>query len=526
MRSVALRVPVVNGAAMQAWYGREDPRMREGAAVRQPNEVLIGLDVGTASIEAVAFGPDGHELARAVLTLPCHEPGAGVVEQEVSETWRGSALALHRLAQAVPHLQARTVALAITGASDGTWLIDDDGDPVGRAWLPQDRRAEPMVAHWQQDGVALRVQEISGRPMHPSLRNAQLAWLDRHSPEALDDASTAFAAKDCVYFFCTGERATDAATAAAAFGDWRTGAYYPRVLELLRLEHVARLLPEIVDGTRHHGALTTAAAAASGLLAGTPVVLAPVDTVATALALGLGGRDVAIGGTVLGASNLHLRACDDRAIAASLAGQAAILPFTPAGGWLGVLQQSGTTNVAWLVGLAEQLLLDGGLIGLPRSELGALLERRAAEAAGGRVSYRPFPDGGGAAGAGFHGLSAETTFYDLLRGIYEGLGRAARDGYAALGFRPSQVRVNAVVGAGPLAYECLAESLDAPVFTIGCETPAAAGAALIAAVSLGHYRDVIDGQRDWVEPRLREVRQIDRKRAARSAAGAAAPAPT
>ena len=460
------------------------------------------------------------------MALPSRESEAGIVEQEVSETWRGTALALRRLAEAVPQLQGRTVALAITGASDGTWLIDEDGDPVCHAWLPQDRRAEPVVARWRHGGAALRVHEISGRPIGPSLRSAQLAWLVGNRPEALDGAVTAFAAKDCVYFFCTGERATDAATAAAGFGDWRTGAYDGRVLELLGLEQVARLLPEIVDGTRHHGALTPAAAAASGLLAGTPVVLAPVDTVATALGLGLGRRDTALGGTVLGASNLHMRACDDRAIAASMAGQAAILPFAPAGGWLGVLQQSGTTNVEWLVGLAEQLLRDAGLIGLPHSELGALLERRAVEAAGGVVSYRPFGDGSGAGGAAFHGLSAQTTFYDLLRGVYEGLGRAARDGYAALGFRPSQVRVNAATGAGPLAYECLAGCLDAPVFTIGCETPAAAGAALVAAVALGQYRNVIDGQRDWVEPHLREVQQLNRKRAAPSAPSAAAPALT
>ena len=63
--SSALGAPVVNSAARQTWYGREDQRMRDGAAVPQPNEVLIGLDVGTASIEAVAFAPDGHELARA-----------------------------------------------------------------------------------------------------------------------------------------------------------------------------------------------------------------------------------------------------------------------------------------------------------------------------------------------------------------------------------------------------------------------------------------------------------------------------
>jgi erythritol kinase len=493
--------------------------MRGGAAVPQPHEVLIGLDVGTATIEAVAFAPDGQELARALAALSRLESQPGVVEQEVSETWRASALALRRLAQAVPHLQARTVALAITGASDGTWLIDEDGDPVGPAWLPQDQRSEPVVARWRQSGAAARVQEISGRRVDPSLRSAQLAWLSRHHPENLDRAVTAFAAKDCIYFFCTGERATDAATAVAAFGDWRTGAYDGRVLELLGLEQVARLLPDIVDGSRNHGALTAAAAASVGLLAGTPVILAPVDTIATALALGLAKQEPALGGTVLGAINLHMRACADLALAATLAGPAAVLPFAPAGGWLGVLQQSGMTNVEWLIAAAEQLLLDAGLIGLPHGEFRALLERRAAEAAGGGVSYRPYA---GEDGAAFCGLSSRTTFYDLLRAIYEGLGVAARDGYAALGLKPSQVRVNA--GAGPLAYGCLAACLDAPVFTPACETPAAAGAALVAAVALGHYRDVIDGQRDWVEPRLRAV-QVDCTRASRVTGDSAATAP-
>jgi hypothetical protein len=32
--------------------------MRDGAAVALPNDLLIGLDVGAASIEAAAFAPD------------------------------------------------------------------------------------------------------------------------------------------------------------------------------------------------------------------------------------------------------------------------------------------------------------------------------------------------------------------------------------------------------------------------------------------------------------------------------------
>ena len=234
------------------------------------------------------------------------------------------------------------------------------------------------------------IRAITGSPVDAALQSAGLAWLAEQRAEALDRAASAFTAKDCVYFWCTGERATDAAAAAAAFGDWRTGAYDARVIELLGLRNGAHLLPEIIDGTRDHGELKAAAAAALGLIAGTPVVLAPVDTVAVALALGLGGRDEKIGGSVLGSSYAHMRVFGDAAAAERAAGDVAIMPLPLPGHWLGVARHGGMANVDWLIGMAEQLVVDAGLIGLARGDLRATLERGAAEAAAAAPRYRPF----------------------------------------------------------------------------------------------------------------------------------------
>jgi erythritol kinase (D-erythritol 1-phosphate-forming) len=253
-------------------------------------------------------------------------------------------------------------------------------------------------------------------------------------------------------------------------------------------------------------------------------VLAPVDAIAVALALGVGGRDPGIGGTVLGATNAHMRAFRDPALAESVAGEAAIMPLPVPGRWVGLVRQSGAANVDWLIGMAEQLLVDAGLIGLPRGDVRAMLERRAVEAAPDALRYRPFA-GEASAQAAFDGLSRHTTFYDLLRAIWDGLGCAARDGYAALGLQPSEVRVADTGPAGPLAHEAVAASLGAPLRMIGWEAPAASGAALVGAVSLGHYRDVVAGLAEWVEPRLGEVLTVDRKLDSRSALSSAAPAP-
>ena len=124
-----------------------------------------------------------------------------------------------------------------------------------------------------------------------------------------------------------------------------------------------------------------------------------------------------------------------------------------AGSWFGIAQPSAGIDPDWLVGMAEQLVADAGLIGVPRSELMAILEQRAAAAAAGRLRYLPgeAAPAAGAAGAPsiLSGLSAATTFYDLLRATHEALGREARACYAALGPPPREIRISERGGLEP-----------------------------------------------------------------------------
>ncbi|TGV54945.1 carbohydrate kinase, partial [Mesorhizobium sp. M2D.F.Ca.ET.160.01.1.1] len=100
-------------------------------------------------------------------------------------------------------------------------------------------------------------------------------------------AATAFHCKDWLYFKLTGERATDPSEGTFTFGDFRTRDYSDEVLDVLGVADLRHLLPPIVDGTRHSTGLSPAAAAVTGMLAGTPVVLGYVDVVCTALGAGL-----------------------------------------------------------------------------------------------------------------------------------------------------------------------------------------------------------------------------------------------
>src|SRR5205085_2880576 len=98
-------------------------------------DVIVGIDAGTSLIKTVAFTRDGTQLAGFSLPNIYSASAGGRVEQDMSRTWNDTVAALRGLATAVPDLASRVAAVAVTGQGDGTWLIDDDGRPVGPALL-------------------------------------------------------------------------------------------------------------------------------------------------------------------------------------------------------------------------------------------------------------------------------------------------------------------------------------------------------------------------------------------------------
>jgi erythritol kinase len=188
-----------------------------------------------------------------------------------------------------------------------------------------------------------------------------------------------------------------------------------------------------------------------------------------------------------------------------------LLPFVTPRTSLAVSRSPGSDGVDWLVGLGVQLLADAGLIGIGRDELLAILERKAAQARPGALLVAPFVadhglPGTSAARARAHvlGLGRETTIYDLMRGLHEGQGFAARTSHAALGPPPAEIRLIEGAGSSPLRRTILAACMGAPIRVVGRAAPGAAGAALLAAVALGHYGNPAEATGAWVSPWLAE----------------------
>lgn len=473
--------------------------------------IVIGLDAGTSVIKAVAFAADGTNLATAAVPNRWQAVAGGGAEQDMAATWVATAETLRRLRERLPGLERRAVALAVTGQGDGTWLVDGAGEPGGPALLWLDARAARTAAALRDRPEDVARFAATGTGLAACQQGPQLRWLAEHRPEALAAAATAFHCKDWLYLRLTGDRATDPSEAALSFGDFRTRAYSPAVLEALGVEGFRHLLPEIVDGTTRHGSLSPEAARATGLAAGTPVVLGYIDIVCSALGAGLLDRTGAAGTSILGSTGMHMRLERDAAAVALPADRTGYTIAFPVPGAVAQMQSNlaATLNLDWMLDLMAGILAGEG-IRRERHELLAGLDRMLAATLPGTLLFHPYISEGGERGpfvdgdarAAFLGLSTRHGHADLVRAVLEGVAFAARDCYAAMGPLPREVRLSGGGARSAMLRQMMAAVLGVPVRTVAREEAGAAGAAMMAAVCLGIHSDMQACADQWVAPHL------------------------
>lgn len=474
-------------------------------------DLIIGLDAGTSVLKSVAFTIDGTQVGMTSRPNAYTRCGRGCVEQDMLRTWDDAQQTLWDLAAVVPNLAERVVALAVTGQGDGCWLIDADGEPVGDGLIWLDSRAAEMAAIFVAGPDHAAHYATTGTGLNACQQSIQLAWMQQHQPERLERAATALHCKDWLYFKLTGVRAVDPSEAVFTYGDFRSRSYAPDICERLGIAGHAGLLPEIVDGAQTHHGLSATAAAATGLPSGLPVMLGYVDVVCSAIGGGLYDVGGEVGCSILGSTGMHMRmsvGAEAVALNPACSGYTMALP-TP--GHYAQIQSNmaGTVNIDWAIEMARQACAMAG-IDANRQALLAGADAHVAAATPGSALYHPYILQAGERGpfmnadarAQFVGLSTNTTFAGLIRAIYEGLGLAARDCYSVMGKIPEEIRVTGGAARSSSLLQIFADILGSSVRRVMRDETGAAGAAMIAAMSLGHYASLADCADRWVTPTL------------------------
>jgi glycerol kinase len=146
---------------------------------------LLALDQGTSSCRSIVFDADGNSLAMAQKELTQSYPQPGWVEHDAMEIWRLQ-LATARVALSKAGISARQItAIGITNQRETTVLWNRrSGQPLHNAIVWQDRRTEPTCAELRTRGLSDTIRAKTGLLVDAYFSGTKLKWLLDHVPGA------------------------------------------------------------------------------------------------------------------------------------------------------------------------------------------------------------------------------------------------------------------------------------------------------------------------------------------------------
>jgi glycerol kinase len=151
---------------------------------------LLALDQGTSSSRSIVFDAQGHIVAMAQEELTQYYPQPGWVEHDPLEIWR-TQLATARSVLAKAGISAHQVhAIGITNQRETTVVWNrKTGQPIHKAIVWQDRRAEPACAALRERGMAEPIRQKTGLLVDAYFSGTKLQWILDHVPDARAQAA-------------------------------------------------------------------------------------------------------------------------------------------------------------------------------------------------------------------------------------------------------------------------------------------------------------------------------------------------
>jgi gluconokinase len=239
--------------------------------VARPAQVIVGLDVGTTGVKAVAFGLGSSWRRVAIREYPLLQPAPDQAVQDPGTIVKAASVALAECVAGAG--DADVLAVAVSAAMHGLIGVDSELRPLTPLITWADARAWEEALSLQQSGLDL--QALTGVPVHPMTPLAKLQWFARHEPETLAAARWWVGLKDYLLAWLTGRLVTELSSASGTgLLDMKARSWSTTAIELAGVR--AEQLPEILPTTSQFP-LDAGAAREVGLRAGTPVVLGAAD---------------------------------------------------------------------------------------------------------------------------------------------------------------------------------------------------------------------------------------------------------
>lgn len=446
----------------------------------------LGIDIGTGGSRALLVDEKGVLKAACTAAHEDMKMDRPLWAEQRPENWWDAAQEAIRGVLAQAGAKGGDVrAIGLSGQMHGLVLLDDAGKVVRPALIWCDQRSQPQVDAINQAIGKANVVAHTANPMLTGFTLPKLLWVRDNEPQNFERVRKFLLPKDYVRFMLTGESVTEVSDASGTgLLDVVTRRWSREMVERLKLDFA--LLPGLKESVEVTGTVTAAAAAATGLKEGTPVVGGAGDQAASGVGNGIvkpGAVSCTIGTSGVVFAYLDRPQYDPQ-------GRVHTFCHAVRGKWhvMGVTQGAGL-SLQWF---RNQFA--------PGAEYDALTaEAATAPPLSHGLYWLPYlmgertPHLDSIARGAWLGLTAKHNRADMIRAILEGVSYSMRDCLQILESMNVEVRTVRASGGGARSAfwrQMLADILGISITTLENKEGSAYGAALLAMAGSGAFASI------------------------------------
>lgn len=455
---------------------------------------LIGIDIGTSGTKTVLFDEMGGVVSHATMEYPLYQPQNGWAEQLPSDWWNAAAGSIKQVMGQSGIDPSLVRGVGLSGQMHGLVMLDEKDRVIRPAIIWCDQRTAKECEEITAKVGAERLIEITANPALTGFTASKILWVRNNEPENYARCRKILLPKDYIRLMLTGEYAAEVSDASGMqLLDIGRRCWSDEVLQKLEIDK--SFLAPVYESQEVSGQISAAAAALTGLKAGTPVVGGAGDNAAAAVGTGVVSDGRAF--TTIGSSGVVYAHTSRMHI--DPAGRVHTFCSAVPGCWhiMGVTQGAGLSLKWFRDNFCQSEMETAAAMGVSPYYL---MDREAEKVPIGanRLLFLPYlmgertphldPDCRGA----FFGLSAVHRKSDMLRAVLEGVSYSLRDCLEVISGMDTPIDVMRACGggSGPLWRQMLADVYNCDVSTIKSQEGPALGAALLAGSGTGLYKNV------------------------------------
>jgi xylulokinase len=243
---------------------------------RIQNPTILAHDLGTTGNKATLFDARGAVVAAAFEAYETAYPRPNWAEQDPADWWRAVRDSTRKLLASNGVKSGDIAAVSFSGMMNGLLAVDVAGTPLRPAIIWADQRATAEADFLAECCGFEQVYRRTGHRPGAAYTAAKLLWMQRHQPELYARTHQVLQAKDYAAFRLSGVFATDYSDASSTnLFDLERRDWALDLVEAVGLD--PHKLPPVYPSTTAVGQVTPQAAAETGLLSGTPVVIGGGD---------------------------------------------------------------------------------------------------------------------------------------------------------------------------------------------------------------------------------------------------------